>query len=238
MTLSKGALLWTDGRYFLQAEAQLKADEWTLMRSGLPGVLEPPEWLAANLSSGARVGIDPALHTVEGARKLTQALERAGCELVPLDAPPTPAASNGGGDAGNASSSSSPRHPPSNNPVDLAWGESKESPRPDPPSAPIRIHPALWAGEAAAEKLERMRAAMRESGAGALLVTALDEVAWLLNLRGGDVPHNPVFLSYAVVTLEGATLFTDEAKLSAGGNGEQAASSRLRAHLEAAGVAA
>lgn len=233
VTLSHGALLWTDGRYFLQAEKQLKSDEWTLMRSGLPGVPEPPEWLAANLRSGARVGIDPALHTVEGARKLTQALERAGCELVPLDAPPTPAASNG-----NAIASSSPRHPPSNNPVDLAWGacDASESPRPDPPSAPIRIHPALWAGETAADKIARMRSRMRESGAGALLVTALDEVAWLLNLRGGDVPHNPVFLSYAVVTLDSATLFTDEAKLAggSGGNGEEAA--RLRAHLEAAGV--
>ena len=74
VTLAHGALLWTDGRYFLQAEKQLKRDEWTLMRSGLAGVAEPPEWLAASLPRGARVGIDPALHTVEGARKLRRAL--------------------------------------------------------------------------------------------------------------------------------------------------------------------
>ena len=237
VTLSKGALLWTDGRYFLQAEKQLKQDEWTLMRSGLSGVQEPPEWLAANLPKGSRVGIDPALHTVEGARKLGQALERAGCELVPLDAPPTPANSNPTSNSNAiAKPSSAPRHAPSSNPVDLAWGADTNSPRPDPPSAPIRIHPALWAGETAAEKIERMRAKMRDAGAGALLVTSLDEVAWLLNLRGGDVPHNPVFLSYAVVTSEKATLFTDEAKLSKGG-GDGGEASRLKQHLEAAGVA-
>ena len=237
--MTKGALLWTDGRYFLQAEKQLKGDEWTLMRSGLAGVPEPPEWLSASLPRGSRVGIDPALHTVEGARKLSQALEKAGCQLVSLDAPPTPAASGGGGGGGGGASPSS-RHAPSSNPVDLAWAQDAQAPRPDPPSAPIRIHPALWAGETAAEKIARMRSKMADAGAGALLVTSLDEVAWLLNLRGGDVPHNPVFLSFAVVTTESTTLFTDEAKLSGGGGGGEAAAAaagaRLREHLEAAGA--
>ena len=237
VTLAHGALLWTDGRYFLQAEKQLKRDEWTLMRSGLAGVAEPPEWLAASLPRGARVGIDPALHTVEGARKLRRALEAAGCALVPLDAPPSAPPSPSPAGKAPPSPAAPPRHPPSSNPVDLSWGASGESPRPDPPSAPVRIHPALWAGEAAAEKLARMRARMAAAGAGALLVTALDEVAWLLNLRGGDVPHNPVFLGYAVVTRDAATLFTDEAKLGGGGGeGGEAAAERLRAHLAAAGV--
>lgn len=55
--------------------------------------------------------------------------------------------------------------------------------------------------------------ASADAKAGALLVTALDEVAWLLNLRGGDVSHNPVFISYAIVTANSAALYVDAAKV-------------------------
>ena len=73
------ALLWTDGRYFLQASQQL-SEEWTLMRSGDPGVLELQPWVLANLTAGQVVGADPSLMSALEARRLEQAL--VGQQLV------------------------------------------------------------------------------------------------------------------------------------------------------------
>lgn len=177
------ALLWTDGRYYLQASQQL-GPEWTLMKAGSPGCPDIEDWLADQLPEGARIGIDPFLHTVDAVRKLQRKIEPAGKQLVPL------------------------LHDP--NPVDSAWG----SERPAAPKDPLRLHPEQWAGESVQEKMARMRKQMLESKADALLVTALDEVAWLLNLRGSDVQCNPVFLSYCLVPLEGtARLYVDPSKV-------------------------
>jgi Xaa-Pro aminopeptidase len=92
----------------------------------------------------------------------------------------------------------------------------------------------MWAGETPRAKIERLHAEITGKGAGALLVTALDEVGWLLNLRGADVDFNPVFLSYVIISadVEGtaiATLYIDDIKLGPAG-------SPVRAHLEAEGV--
>lgn len=177
---STAAALWTDGRYFLQAESQLGPD-WTLMRAGTPGVPEIHEWLAITLPPGARVGIDPTLHTIEAAEKLEKQLRAAGRVLVPLSA----------------------------NPVDAVWGED----RPEAPSAQLRVHPLEWAGASVEEKLKTIRNDLESAGVGALAVTMLDEVAWLFNLRGGDVSYNPVFVSYALVTKDGAALYVDVSKI-------------------------
>ncbi|PSC69930.1 putative Xaa-Pro aminopeptidase P [Micractinium conductrix] len=188
------ALLWTDGRYFLQAGAQL-GSEWTLMRHGTPTCPEVHDWLAEHLHEGARVGIDPFAHTIEAAEKLRRRLRAASMSLVPLEP----------------------------NPVDAVWGVE----RPSPADAPLRVHAMEWAGQSVADKLAGLRQQLAEAGAGALLVTMLDEVAWLFNLRGGDVPYNPVFVSYGVVTAEGATLYVDLAKVTP----------EAAAHLAEAGVA-
>ncbi|KAL4428500.1 hypothetical protein ABPG75_002589 [Micractinium tetrahymenae] len=186
------AALWTDGRYFLQAEAQL-GPEWTLMRHGTPGCPEVQDWLADTLPEGARVGIDPFVHTIEAAEKLRKRLKAAGKSLVPLEV----------------------------NPVDGVWEG-----RPAAPEAPLRVHSLEWAGQTVADKLASLRPQLAEAGAGALLVTMLDEVAWLFNLRGGDVPYNPVFISYGVVTAEGAALYVDAGKVTP----------EVAAHLQEAGV--
>lgn len=77
------AALWTDGRYFLQAEQQL-GPGWRLMKGGVPGTPEVSEWLIKTLPSGGRVGIDPFLHTMESARKLSKELSAKGLSLVPI----------------------------------------------------------------------------------------------------------------------------------------------------------
>jgi len=77
------ALLWTDGRYFLQAAQEL-GPEWTLMKGGTGECPEIPEWLSEVLPAGAKVGFDPFCHTVDNIRKLSAALEASGKHVVPL----------------------------------------------------------------------------------------------------------------------------------------------------------
>jgi Xaa-Pro aminopeptidase len=97
-------------------------------------------------------------------------------------------------------------HPIRPNLVDDIWHD-----QPAPPAAPIHLHPLHLSGLAAKEKIARIAAATGEYGADALLITQPDAIAWLLNLRGGDIPYNPLFLAYALLTRDGAvTLFTHE----------------------------
>lgn len=188
------ALLWTDGRYWLQGAQQL-GPQWTLMKGGHPATPELPDWLAQNLPKGGRVGIDPYLHTMDTARRLATQLAGAGHTMVPLQG---------------------------KNLVDVVWGDA----RPAEPMDPVRVHDMKWAGASVQEKLVSMRADIKAAGAGALIATMLDEVAWLFNLRGNDVSFNPVFVSYGLVTPEAAYLFVEPSKVP-----ESAAK-----HLEEAGV--
>jgi Xaa-Pro aminopeptidase len=98
------------------------------------------------------------------------------------------------------------------NPIDRLWRE-----RPAPPAAPMVAHPLAHAGESSADKRRRMLEAVAEAGAEGLFVSAADGVAWLLNIRGGDVPFNPLCLGLALVLPEArAVLLTDPAKRPAG----------------------
>ena len=94
--------------------------------------------------------------------------------------------------------------PTPENLADAVWAD-----RPAAPGRPVYALPESLTGESVADKLARVRAAMSRQGAAALVLTRLDDVAWLTNLRGADVPHNPVFEAYAVVTRDQALCFTD-----------------------------
>ena len=187
------ALLWTDGRYFLQAEQELGA-EWTLMRSGNDGVPKLETWAAENLPAGSVVGIDPYVHSVDEASALQGALTGAKKDL-------SMKALYGG-----------------ENLVDGVWAEAGG--RPEPPSGLARSLPLDVAGKTCSEKLSAIGEACRKHGAGAYLVGALDEVAWLLNVRGSDVPMCPVLQSYVLVHCPTddakvtATLFVEKSKLT------------------------
>mgnify|MGYP002623724830 CR=1 FL=1 len=86
--------------------------------------------------------------------------------------------------------------------------------RPGVPDDPVVLHPIEFSGEAATSKIQRVRHAIVEMHASAILVTALDDVAWTLNLRGNDVHCNPVFVSYLLITLERVVLFVDKVKIT------------------------
>ncbi|KAL3728283.1 hypothetical protein ACJRO7_032952 [Eucalyptus globulus] len=175
------AALWTDGRYFLQAENQLNSS-WILMRAGNLGVPTTSEWLNDVLAPGCRIGIDPFLFSSDAAEELKEAIAKENHELVLLY---------------------------NINLVDEVWKE-----RPKPPNKPVRIHDLKFAGLDVASKLSFLRAEFVDAGASAIIISMLDEVAWLLNLRGNDVPNSPVVYAYLLVKTETAELFVDSSKIT------------------------
>jgi len=186
------ALLWTDGRYFVQAEEELSED-WTLMRSGTKGTPDAKTWLKTTMAAGSAVGIDPNVHSVSEARELRKALKESECEVVALE----------------------------ENLVDSIWSD-----RPAFPKTKLRVHPAEFAGQTVEEKLTHIREKMKENGTQRLVVSSLDDVMWLCNVRGGDAPCNPVTLSYVLVGETEASLYVDVDK----------ATDAVRAHLAEANV--
>mmetsp|Transcript_48826 Transcript_48826/g.104216 ORF Transcript_48826/g.104216 Transcript_48826/m.104216 type:complete len:705 (-) Transcript_48826:323-2437(-) len=205
------ALLWTDGRYFLQAESEL-GPEWTLMRTGQPGVPTIEEYVAS-LPDGTAVGIDPYVHSVDEAERYKAALSKASrsLTLVPLT----------GANLVDAV-------------WDAAWADSHT--RPPRPQSIARALPLEFSGRSVTEKLDLVASSLLDARASAYLVSALDEVAWIFNVRAADVPHCPVLQAYGIVhriaSADGvaptgsATLFVDSYKIPDG----------LRAQLHAAGV--
>ncbi|TYZ66493.1 hypothetical protein PybrP1_008001 [[Pythium] brassicae (nom. inval.)] len=174
------ALLWTDGRYFLQAEQELSA-EWTLMKAEEPGVPTIEEWAAKHLDGDSGVfAIDPFLTSVAAARALANALKETKVELAALHE--------------------------AANPVDLVW-----TGRPLAGKSKVQFLSDKYTGRSVAAKLADVRAAVQAKGADAIVLTALDDIAWLFNIRGSDVEFNPVVVSYAIVTQDAATLFLDAA---------------------------
>lgn len=106
-------------------------------------------------------------------------------------------------------------------PIDRVWSD-----RPALPSDKIFIHDEKYAGESAASKIGRILESAKAQGAQAYFTSALDEIAWLLNIRSNDVPCNPVATSFLYVAPEGSTLFVDDAKMTP----------EVRAYLAEAGV--
>src|SRR5499427_838539 len=100
-------------------------------------------------------------------------------------------------------SASSALVPITPNLVDAVWDD-----HPEPPAQPIYALPDEVTGRSVAEKLTALREEMAKAGAEALILTKLDEIAWVTNLRGSDVSHNPVFEAYLVIEREQATCFT------------------------------
>ncbi|CAH1674947.1 Xaa-Pro aminopeptidase [Hyphomicrobiales bacterium] len=125
------------------------------------------------------------------------------------------------------------------NPIDALWSD-----RPAPPAAPVKAHPDDYAGEAPAAKLDRIRKALAEAKVDALVVSDPHALAWVFNIRGGDVEHTPLPLGYAIVPRDGRpTVFlapekiTNEAGDAIGAVGEIAAPSALETQLKTLGAA-
>lgn len=168
------ALQWADGRYWLQAEKELDPEHWTLVRDGAPKVKTMAEWLAKETSEAARVGFDPLLVSLGQ-------LEDWVAQVKKVE---------------EKTQTKGRVHfvPMVENLVDAIWKD-----RPARPLNPIVPQTLEYTGESIASKVARISKKLHDSGAEALLVQSLDAVAWLLNLRGSDIPYNPVFFGYAMV---------------------------------------
>ncbi|CAH0557530.1 unnamed protein product [Brassicogethes aeneus] len=169
----KQALLWTDGRYFLQASQQLD-ENWTLMKEGLPQTPSQGTWLTKNLPMGSRVGVDPKVYSHDKFVSLQKVLEGAGQKLIPIE--------------GNL--------------VEAVWVDRPN--RPTNPVHPLGLH---YTGMPLKNKFRDIQSAMKEKHAKYLVLTKLDEIAWFLNLRGGDIKYNPVFFSYVVLAENSYVIF-------------------------------
>ncbi|KAK2465569.1 hypothetical protein APHAL10511_002461 [Amanita phalloides] len=174
------AYLFTDGRYFLQAEKQLDQN-WKLMKTGLTGVPTWQEFLHKDFPESTRIGIDATLVTISDAESLTKNLQPKKSKLVSI----TP------------------------NLVDEIWHD-----RPPRPQNPVFPSIVKYSGQSHNDKIANVREEMKKRKVKAVVVTMLDEVAWLFNLRGTDIDYNPVFFSYAVVTHDSAVLFTERGQFT------------------------
>jgi Xaa-Pro aminopeptidase len=192
---SKKAGLWTDSRYYLQAERELKGSGFDLFKIGLPGVPTWQEWLVQELRRGEKIGVDPQLISHQNYVKLRTELGRRKMPVKPI----------------------------AKNLVDLIWPE-----RPEPARNPVVIQPLIYAGESVKSKLGRLRRKLADEGADLHVLTSLDAVAWLFNIRGSDVEFNPVAIAYALVTRKKAQLFIDRKKLEPRIESAQSKESEIR----------
>lgn len=176
--------LWADSRYWVQAADQLEDTGITLQKLQ-PGSPNHAQWLAANLNAGDSVAIDGNVLSLAEQDRLLDAFD----EVADSEEDGIRLITE----------------------LDLL-GEIWQD-RPELPSAQLYAHDAQFVSQSAQEKLAEVRAQMQEIGATHHLISSLDDLAWLTNLRGSDVDYNPVFLAHMIVTADKATLYIDSVKV-------------------------
>lgn len=170
------AALWTDGRYFLQAEDQLKDSNIELMKMGTEGTPDTKEFLLSEVKKGQAIGFDGRTVSALYAKDLKKEAEKRNISINPeLDLP------------------------------DKIWTD-----RPKLKSREVWELDTEYAGMDRAEKLAKVREVMKKENADVFVLSSIDDIAWLLNLRGDDVECNPVFLSYMIIFDEKAYLYADK----------------------------
>lgn len=168
------ALLWTDGRYFVQAKEQLSGTEIRLMKSGEKDVLTILEYLKKHSKN---IGFDGRMMSAHEAEKY----RALGVKI--------------------------------NSNIDLVGNIWKD--RPEISCEKVWILEEQYAGKTVGEKIIEIREQMKEEGAEVLLITALDETAWILNLRGNDIKCSPVFMSFMLLTMKKSIVFCRKEALGA-----------------------
>lgn len=168
--------LWTDGRYFVQAEKQLAGSTVTLYRMGEEGVPKVEEFVEEKLPEGGCIGFDGRVVNASWGRKLFAIAEKKqGSLSVDEDL------------------------------IDLIWKD-----RPALSKEPLFLLEEKYSGQSTADKLAALRKVMEEEGANVHILTSLYDIAWLLNIRGGDIDYVPVVLSYLVLTEDACIWFLQE----------------------------
>ena len=184
--------LWTDGRYYIQAEEQLEGSGIRLFRMMDPGVPFYSEWLTDVLNEGGIVGFDGNVFSINMVKKMEKDLKAKRIALKMNQ--------------------------------DLI-GDLWED-RPEIPKGPMFTHDVKYAGKSRVEKLSEVREEMKNKGANYYILTSLDDIAWLLNIRGADVPNNPIVIANVIVAEHKCYLFIDSCKVP----------SLVKLELEAEGI--
>ena len=182
------AALWTDSRYFLAAEEQLKGTEFQLMKLKMEGTPTIAEWLGKEITAHrfpyedwTEVGIDGWCSSASSVKELIADLRKENGITLRTNF----------------------------DPLRQIW-----TARPAIPQSPIEIYSIEYAGETTHDKIARIRQALRQQHADGMLMAALDDIAWTLNLRGSDVHCNPVFVSYLLISSKSVTLYINKEKLT------------------------
>lgn len=165
------AALWTDSRYFVQADKELAGTGILLMKLKIAGTPSIPEWIKSELPEGGTVAIDEDLFTYSEYKGYQSALDPLKVEMI-------------------------------SDPFDEIWEG-----RPSLEFHNVECMPESVSGESVISKRERLCAELGVGTPFAYVVTALDEIAWLCNIRGCDVEYNPLVIAYAIVTTDKITLF-------------------------------
>ena len=174
------AILWTDGRYFLQAEEELSTSCVELYKMGQENVPTTFEYIENEVPSGSKVGFDGRTISAAMGAILELNLAKKNITISYED-----------------------------DLLNEIWED-----RPALSDAKAFSLDVKYSGEDFTSKIARVREWMRENNTTTHILTSLDDIAWLFNIRGGDIKYNPVVLSYAVITLDKAILFIDENKLN------------------------
>lgn len=179
VVLADQAGLWTDGRYFIQAQAQLQDTGITLMKMGQPETPSIEDYICQNLSKDSKVGFDGRVINYMDYKRYHAIFNSHQIDIVAnLDL------------------------------VNEIWQD-----RPALPATKTFHYALRYAGVSMEDKLDQVRQAMTKEGCASFIITKIDEIAWLFNIRAHDIPHFPVALAYATIEKEKATLYIDASRL-------------------------
>lgn len=174
------ALLWTDSRYYLQADDELAGTGVKLVKEGLPDVPDYIDWISANLSPGSKVAINATCFSVEKVREMERILHKKQIQLE----------------------------------TRYSLAEDVWETRPAIPDSPVKEHLEKFTGRSRKEKIELVRQTLKEKNATHYVTGALDEIAWVMNLRGDDICYNPVFHAYMIISHDYVSLFINPNKVT------------------------
>ena len=169
------ACLWTDGRYHIQAEKQLKGSEIKLFKQGNFEVPTYKEYIISKLAENSKIGIDAKILL---SSDINEILSKKKYKIVDFDL------------------------------LAEIWDKRKKL-----PDGKIFILEDKYTGKTYKEKVKEIRVALKEKGADYNIISSLDDIAWIYNFRGDDVQHNPVALSFTIISKKNSILYIDKNKL-------------------------
>ncbi|WP_324270212.1 aminopeptidase P family protein [Fusobacterium polymorphum] len=169
------ACLWTDGRYHIQAEKQLKGSEVKLFKQGNLGVPTYKEYIISKLAENSKIGIDAKILL---SSDINEILSKKKYKMVDFDL------------------------------LAEIWDKRKKL-----PDGKIFILEDKYTGKSYKEKVKEIRASLKEKNADYNIISSLDDIAWIYNFRGDDVQHNPVALSFTIISEKNSILYIDKNKL-------------------------